>query len=147
MKLILQKLGVASLTLTIGLFSTFIIKKIYNSVIAADIDESDLKNVVMVSIAPKSPRFIETGRGCGNGYIQGYETNDGMKLFEGTLNCKKPKNNDSKIFQKDSKRIISKIETLEKIYYNIYQLENSHCINSPTIELGLELEDWLASQK
>ena len=147
MKLIYQKLGIASLTLIIGLLSVFTIKKISDSENAAFVDESDLKNAVMIVIAPKQPRFIETNRGCGFGFVQGYKTNDGINLFEGNLGCKKPKKNDKKIVQKDSKRNISKIETAERTSYQIYQLENSHCIDATTIEIGLELEKWLASQK
>ena len=111
------------------------------------VDKTDLKDAIMVTIAPKPPRFTETFRACRPGYIQGYETNDGTELTEGNSGCKEPKKRDKRILHSDKERIISKIETKESSYYEIYLLKNSHCIDAPTLEIGLELEQWLDTQK
>lgn len=105
----------------------------------------DLVNATIINIAPKTafPRFMPTGRGCGLGYTQDYKTNDGQNLSEGNAGCEKPRRGDKRIVQSDGERIISKIETEDKTYFEIYQLESGHCINSPTVELGLELENFL----
>lgn len=94
----------------------------------------------------EQPRFTESFRGCGMGYVQGYFSSDGLALTEGNLGCKEPKKNDKRIVIKDDKRIISKIETEDRTYFEIYQLEKSRCIDSPTIELGLELEEFLKNE-
>jgi hypothetical protein len=109
------------------------------------IDKDGIKGATIVSIAPKQPRFVETARGCGMGYVQGYESNDGIELTERNLDCHKPKRRSRQIIKSDNERIISKIELQDKTYYEIYQLKTGHCIDSPTIELGLELENYLES--
>ena len=144
---IVQKLAVSILTLFIGIFTVFLVNTFYDLEDFRAVTKSDMENAVIVTIAPKPPRFEETGRGCGLGYIQGYRTNDGIELTEGNLGCKKPKRRDKRIIQSNTERIISKIETNENTRYEIYQLKNSHCINAPNLELGLELEEWLKTQE
>lgn len=106
-------------------------------------DNEDIRNATIVTIAPKQPKFTESFRGCGFGYVQGFFSNNGIELTEGNLGCNKPKKRDKRVVKSDDDRIISKIETGDKTYFEIYQLENGHCINSPTIELGIELENYL----
>lgn len=103
--------------------------------------------VMIVTMAPRPPRFTESFRACGMGYLQGYLSNDGIELTEGGLGCVKPKKRDKRVVQIDNERIISKIESDNKTYYEIYQLENGHCINSPSIEIGIELEKFLKNNK
>ena len=38
-----------------------------------------------VFVAPPMPRFTPFGRGCGNGYVQSYDTNDGERVAEGVV--------------------------------------------------------------
>lgn len=125
------------MTLTLGLTSVWFFHNFETD------ENEDLRNVRIVTIAPKQPRFTETFRACGMGYIQGYVTNDDIALTEGTLGCDEPKKKDKRVIQKDEKRIISKIEKNNLISYEIYQVEKGLCINSPTIELGIELEIFL----
>ncbi len=148
MKNIGQKLGVAILTFIIGIATVLLIDRFYNSEGFTIEDKSDLENAVVVTIAPKPPRFTETFQSCGLGCVfQSYVTNDGIELSETYRCCKNPKNRDKKIVQKDDEKIVSKIETDGKTYYEIYLLENEHCIYAPTIELGIEFEKWQSSQK
>lgn len=142
-----QKLSVAMLTLFGGILAVLLINKFFNSEDFTTVDKSDLESAVIVTIAPKPPRFTETFRACRPGYIQGYETNDGIILTERSSSCEKPKKRDKRILHSDNERIISKIETKERSYYEIYHLKNSHCIDTPTLETGLELEEWLNIQE
>ncbi|HLM00068.1 MAG TPA: hypothetical protein VK400_03370, partial [Pyrinomonadaceae bacterium] len=111
-------------------------------------EDENIKTAALVTIAPKPPRFSETYRGCGDlGYVQGYFTNDGRELWEGGLACQKPKERDKRIIQKNKERVISKIEKENETYYEIYQIESGKCITAPTIELGLELENYLKNNR
>ena len=116
-----QKLSVALLTLFLGILAVLSISKFCNPEDFTIIDESDLENAVIVTIAPKPPRFTETFRACRPGYIQGYETNDGLILTEGNSGCEKPKKRDERILQSNNERIISKIETKERSYTKLRQ--------------------------
>lgn len=111
-------------------------------------EDENIKTATLVTIAPKPPRFLETFRGCGGGvgYFQGYMTNDGAELTEGNL-CEKPKARDKRIIQKDKERIVSKIEYENETYYKIYQIESGKCITAPTVELGIELENYLKNNR
>jgi len=80
------------------------------------------------------------------GYVQGYVTDDGYELIEGGLGCKKPKKTDKSIVSIDSERIISKTEFRDHPYFKIYQFKKGFCIEAPTIEVGIELESYLADQ-
>ena len=108
-------------------------------------NEMNLQEVRFVSIAPKQPRFTETFRGCGLGYVQGYVTNDDINLTAGNIGCEKPNSNDKRIVRSNKGRIVSRIKKDDQTYYQIYQVEKGYCINSPTIELGIELENYLKS--
>ena len=108
-----QKLSVAMLTLFGGILAVLLINKFFNSEDFTTVDKSDLESAVIVTIAPKPPRFTETFRACRPGYIQGYETNDGIILTERSSSCEKPKKRDKRILHSDNERIISKIETKE----------------------------------
>ncbi|MDQ3061732.1 MAG: hypothetical protein M3R14_02565 [Acidobacteriota bacterium] len=131
------KFRIMLMTFALGLASVWFLNNLKTN------DEAEIKDTMVISIAPKQPRFTESFRGCGMGYVQGYITNDGIELTEGNLSCEKPRKRGKQIIKSDSERIISKIEIEDKTYYEIYQLKNKHCINSPTIELGLELENYL----
>jgi hypothetical protein len=46
-----------------------------------------IKPVTTATITPQSdrPKFMPTSRGCGSGYVQGYELPDGQKMMEGSI--------------------------------------------------------------
>jgi hypothetical protein len=112
-------------------------------------ENEEISNALIVTVTPQltTPKFIETYRACGMGYIQGYATKKGIELSEGNLDCREPRKNDKRVIRRDNERIISKIDYQGKTYYEIYPFEKVNCITSPTIELGLELEQFLKDRK
>lgn len=137
MKIFYTKFRIGLMTFAFGLASVYFMQNVKPA------KSDDLTNAAIVTIAPKEPRFTETFRGCGLGYIQGFSTNDGLSLTAGTSGCEKPNPKDKRIVSRDNKRMISKIERENKMSYEIYRIEESDCINSPSIEVGLELEEYL----
>ena len=77
------------------------------------------------------------------GYVQGYVTDDWHELTEGNLGCRQLKKYDKTVVSIDSERIISKTKSRGRPYFRIYQLKKGTCIESPTIEMGIELENYL----
>ena len=81
MKRITFRLSVAALTFIISLTSVWLIsRKPKTSKVLP-------QKPVAVSTAisePERPRFMPTFRGCGMGYVQGYELPDGQTMSEGT---------------------------------------------------------------
>jgi hypothetical protein len=114
----------------------------------------------------ENERFTLLGHACGNGYVQGYITNEGERLSTG-LDIIKPKD-----FQKEvvEAEILSKIENYEntdgkkgtrfilkgrnnktgKEFYELIwydQKRNKYYITAPSLDLALEFEQWQKSQK
>lgn len=109
----------------------------------------------------ENERFTLIGHGCGNGYAQGYITNEGERLGLG-LEIIKPKDFKKQLLETEilesigdysnndgdkGTRFILKGENKEtsKEFYEIvwYDLKsNKYYITAPSLELALELEQW-----
>ncbi len=110
------------------------------------VENKEIQNAAIVTIAPKQARFIEGERQHSLvGYDQYYITDDGFQLkavYPCIFDLKK-REVIKKIISKDDKKIISEVRIRTTKYFEIYQSKLSRCIHSPTIELGLELEEHL----
>ena len=140
MKRFYFRFRVMLMMLALGLSSVWFFEKI------SIFKNEEIKDATFVIIAPPQPKFIETFRACGFGYVQGYETKDGIELTEGHLGCEK-KFKGKSFVKKDKVRVISKIKTKENTYFEIHDLNDGLCINAPSIELGLELEEFLKTNR
>jgi hypothetical protein len=131
-------------------------------------------NVGVIPMVPISriltPRFLPTGRGCGMGYIQGYETSDGQKLGEGVRWNPKPNVVKLKVakFVRDAKQVVERQpdfryggdsigerivivnrpdesgeESVSILYYD--GSDSYKFIDAPTLELAEEFEQYLIS--
>lgn len=110
------------------------------------------------------PKFMPTGRGCGNGYSQGYDTSDGQWLSEGVVvyeSSKKARKELNKWIV-EATRIIERVPNYKnrwgylgerivianppnkegKETFSIlwYEGETVFYIDAPTLELALEFE-------
>lgn len=138
------------MTLAIGLASVFFFNTTFKSrdEIVIDLPKTESSDVFIVFPQERktfygNKRFVETWRACRPGHVQGYVSDDGIELCEGNLGCRKSEKNNERVIQKDSKRIISEIKLNNETRYKIYQPKTGGCIDSPSIELGLELENFL----
>lgn len=135
MKKYILRFRILLLTLALGLATSSFYQNISQKA-----EDEELKNAIILTGAPKPPRFTETFRACGLGYVQGYISNDNIKLTEGSMDCHKPE--EKNIVQKDNLRVISRIEKNTEMRYQIYQIENQRCIDAPNLEIALEFEKW-----
>jgi hypothetical protein len=67
-------------------------------------------------------------------------------LIEGNSGCQKPKKQDQRIVRIDNENIISRKNDDGREYFEIYRIESGHCIEAPSIELGLELQSFLKNK-
>ena len=177
MKRAYLRFRVMLMTFALGLASVFLFNGFLNKTHENFLTLSETKSSDVLVVFPRErksmfgeKRFNETWRACKPGYAQGYITNDGMELTEGN-NCEKSEGIDERIIQKNNERVISEIERKDKISgqiyqigigqkrdpsngernykksYKIYQIRTGHCIESPSIELGLELENFLKTNR
>jgi hypothetical protein len=122
-----------------------------------ELSQSEADSVAFLTRPKGFPEFTPTGRGCGNGYVQGYETSDGQNLSEGVAIINK----------RDFRKSIKDAEIIERIegavnrngekglriltknlsekgntYFEILWFGNGrlHYISAPTLELALKFE-------
>lgn len=116
------------------------------------------------------PRFEPFGRGCGNGYVQGYETDDGQFVSEGVVveYSRKMIRRELRKWVRDSGQIIERVtkfrdhrgevgertvilnkdvgEGKESVSIVFYDGGDSYrFIDAPTLDLALEFERYLIS--
>ena len=116
------------------------------------------------------PRFSAYGRGCGNGYVQSYETDDGQFVDEGVAAGFYTKEARRKVRKRvqDAKQVIERIpkfrnsrgevgeriiivnkpnkEGKESVSILFYDGGDSYrFIDAPTLDLALEFEQYLIS--
>jgi hypothetical protein len=111
------------------------------------------------------PRFSPTSRGCGQGYSQGYETNDGERLSEG-VSWNPSRKTTSREFQKlvrDAEQVVERIPNYsgyhgwvgervvlingpESVSILLYDGGSAYrFIDAPTLSTALEFEQYLIS--
>jgi len=106
--------------------------------------DEELASATVVTIA-RIPRFMETFRACGPGYVQGYETNDGFELTEGNSGCNDPEARFGNLYRstKSESVYVFDRENDDRRFYKIYDLKTGHCVRAPSYELAVELQNYL----
>ena len=176
LKLTVFRISVAVWTLVLGLLSVYLYSNISHS--AQEImfaDSIDVKEQVSITeVIPaskmKTPfefqsvfpnRFTPTFRACKPGYIQGYITDDGAALSEGSeCNLENERETSSKfetkinqakrIVERNDERIILEFEENGNHYFEILRYRGGSCIkfiHAPSLELALEFENWYESDR
>jgi len=123
-----------------------------------------------IFIAPPGPRFTPTGRGCGNGYVQGYQTDSGETVWEG-VSAFESRKEARQSFKKKQGEAVRIIERRTKVPDNrgnmgdrivletppddegqtgiiiIWYGGGQHVreIGAPTLDLALEFEQYLVT--
>lgn len=176
MKLTVFRISVAIWTLVLGLLSVYFYSQLLQSaqylfVNSINIEEQlSIVEVVSMPEIEQTPaiqtflpnRFTPTFRACKPGYTQGYETDDGVKLSEGSECPWEYEENASKdfeakieraktIIERKGERIILEFEEDGKHYFEILRYsDGDRCIkfiHAPSLELALEFEKWNESQE
>lgn len=145
------------LALGAGLLAASIGSRLYGA--RAEGRTLDLIAIIDLSISATSPRFQETGRGCGMGYVQGYETDDGERVSEGSIGCfaapgkknsfRVAKRKPNRVLTETSERAVVEINEDGKTSFVIYEISEGDCTNfisAPTLELALEFEEFLKNR-
>jgi hypothetical protein len=156
MKKLFFRIIVFLLALVIGLLAASIGSRLY----AARTEDRtlDLIAIIDLSIKATGSRFQETGRGCGMGYVQGYETDDGIKVSEGNIGCsavgkenpfREAKRKPNRVITQTGERAVVEINEDGKRSFEIYEISEGDCthfISAPTLELALEFEEFLKNR-
>jgi hypothetical protein len=112
----------------------------------------------IVNHSPKAPssRFEAIGHGCGNGYVTLFVTDDGINVSEGkscgySQRATRREFNRiigkaNKIIERDQSRAVLAFDAEGLEGYEIIEYVDGPCvrfIEAPTLELALELEEYL----
>ena len=109
MKKFYLKFRIALMTFALGLVS---VRLLHNLQSADDNLENETKNATIVVAVPMFPKFMQSSHACGlDGYSDLYFSDGGVKLTEGYIGCKEPKNRD--IIKRDKIRVISRVKTID----------------------------------
>lgn len=117
---------------------------------------------------PTGPRFSAYGRGCGNGYVQSYETNDGHFVSEGVVvfTSQKGARKNVNLMNRNALSIIDKVSNYRDHEGNageraIVELQRNdgkgtmisimfydgsdmyRFVDAPSLDLALEFEQYL----
>jgi hypothetical protein len=158
MKLNYFRLRVLLMSLALGMSSVWFYNNFHFSNQNYELSQDDADNLVYLVNPNNLPEFNPIGRGCGNGYVQTYETRDGQHLSEGATSLSKIKFNNSiknaEIIEKvpNSKnrhgelglRVITKnVSEKGKTYFEILWFNKGllYYISAPTLELVLKFEE------
>lgn len=103
-------------------------------------------------------RFTESYRACGYGYVQGYVTDDGIEVREGSIGCIQLPSIGNTGFSDGNSRVpvrgISQTAERAVLEFNedgrqTFEIEElsdgacTHFVSAPTLELALEFEEFL----
>lgn len=176
MKRIIFRFSVLVLTFSVGFAAVWLIGLL--TAVTSSIENKPVSNnylaetpvsPIPIVIPKQKPRFTGTFRGCGFGYTQGYETDDGQQLSEGIIG-----NATRKKARAELKKLIAKsVRVVERVPNYKHRLGESGerivlvnppderndketvsilwhdggqfvaFINAPSLELALEFEQFL----
>jgi hypothetical protein len=165
MRKLVLRIVISLLTFSVGMSMVFIARKV---------DPTPSESVFVVSPSNLAemglPRFSPTTRGCGMGYTQGYQTDDGKPLAEGGSWSPTRRVTERKFrkWVRNSKQIIERIpnyrdhrgrvgervilinkpddsgqDSISILFYD--GSDSYHFIDAPSVDLALEFEQYLIS--
>lgn len=176
MKLTVFRISVAIWTLVLGLLSVYFYSQLSQSaqyLFVNSINVEEQLSIVEVASKPEIEqipaikpflpnRFTPTFRACKPGYTQGYETDDGVELSEGSECPWEDEETTSQrfeskieraktIIERKGGRIILEFEENGKHYFEILRYsDGDRCIkfiHAPSLEIAFEFEKWEESQE
>jgi len=165
MRKLFLRLVIGSAAFVVGIAAVFAMSKFWKSA-----DEYVFVVQPLYKAETGIPRFSPTAHGCGNGYVQGYQTDDGQDVDEGVEAGFYPKKArwEFRKWVRDAKQIIERVpkfrdhlgqvgervvilnkpdeEGKEWVSILFYGGGDSYrFIDAPTLDLALEFEQYLIS--